>query len=53
MAKQEISLSPRAVNLINEILSSGKRVEIVVVNKHLMIYEVPRSTRKYDVLISE
>ena len=51
MAKYEISLSPGAIKLLNEILSSGKKAEIVVVNNHLMIYEVPRSTRKYDVVI--
>lgn len=50
-AKHEISLSPGAIKLLNEILSSGKKAEIVVVNNHLMIYEVPRSTRKYDVVI--
>lgn len=51
--KQEISLSPKAVRLINEILSNGKKAEIVIVNNRLMIYEVPRSTRKYDVVIAE
>ena len=53
MAKREISLSPSAVRLLNEILSSGKKAEIVVVNNRLMIYEVPRSTRKYDVVVAE
>lgn len=53
MAKHEISLSPTAIKLLNEILSSGKKAEIVIVNNRLMIYEVPRSTRKYDVTISE
>ena len=53
MPKHDISLSPAAVKLLNEILSSGKKAEIVVVNNRLMIYEVPRSTRKYDVVISE
>ena len=53
MAKHEISLSPAAIRLINEILSSGKKAEVVVINNRLMIYEVPRSTRKYDVTISE
>ncbi len=52
MPKHEISLSPTAIRLINEILSGGKKVEIVVVNNRLMIYEVPRSTRKYDITIT-
>lgn len=53
MAKHEISLSPTAIKQINDSLSAGKKVEIVVVNNRLMIYEVPRSTRKYDVVIAE
>lgn len=53
MAKHKIVLSPTAIKLLNEILSDGKKAEIVVVNNRLMIYEVPRSTRKYDVVISD
>lgn len=51
--KREISLSPSAIKLVNEILTQGKKAEIVIVNNRLMIYEVPRSTRKYDVVIAE
>lgn len=51
--KHKISLSEKAIQLLNEILSSGKKAEVVVVNNRLMIYEVPRSTRKYDVVIAE
>ena len=50
MPKHQISLSPSAIKLLNEILSNGKKAEIVVVNNR---YEVPRSTRKYDVVIAE
>ena len=53
MSKHVVSLSPTAIDLLNKILSGGKKAEVVVVNNRLMIYEVPRSTRKYDVIISE
>ena len=53
MAKHEISLSPEAVQLLNEILSAGRKAEIMVVNDRLMIFDVPRSTRKYNKVIAE
>ena len=37
--KQEISLSPTAVETINEILSSGKEVQIAVRSNRLIIWE--------------
>lgn len=48
--KQEISLSPKAIKIINEILSRGKGVDISLVGRRLRISEVD-DTLKYDVMI--
>lgn len=46
-----ISLSQRAVQEINEILSRGKGVEIAVRNGKLVIWETG-SKKKYEVVIA-
>lgn len=46
----EISLSPRAVATINEILSARKTVEIVVREGKLQIFE-RKSRKRYEVVI--
>lgn len=46
-----ISLSPKAVQEINEILSRGKGVEIAVRNGKVIVWET-NSKKKYDGLIS-
>ena len=43
----EITLSPKAVKEINEILSRGKGVEIAVRNGKLVIWEM-NSKKKYE-----
>lgn len=48
--KQEISLSPKAYKIINEILSRGKGVNISVIGRRIRIIEVDE-TLKYDVMI--
>lgn len=55
MAKQEISLSPSAVSIINRMLSNGEKVEIDVHQKthELMIFKVPRAKLEYKVVIAE
>lgn len=54
MPKREISLSPKAIQTINEILSSGKKVRISVVDRRLRITEVVEGTKvKYDVMLPE
>lgn len=54
MTKREISLSPKAIQVINEILSSGKKVRISVVGQRLRITEVVEGTKvRYDVMIPE
>lgn len=54
MAKHEISLSPKAVQTINEILSNGKKVRISVVGNRLRITEVVEGTKvRYDVTVPE
>ncbi len=54
MAKREISLSPKAVQIINEILSNGKKVRISVVGNRLRITEVVEGIKvKYDVMVPE
>lgn len=52
--KQEISLSPKAIAVVNELLSSGSRVQIDYDprSKELKIYEVPRMKTKYRVVIA-
>ena len=48
--KPEISLSPKAVRVINEILSRGNTVDVSLVGQRLRIVEVNK-TLKYDVMI--
>lgn len=50
MAKQEVSLSPAAIRIINEILSRGGRVEISLIGQRLRINRV-NSKVEYDVMI--
>ena len=52
--KQEISLSPKAVALINELLTQGARVQIDYDprNGELKIYEAPRLKTKYKVVVN-
>ena len=54
MLKTEISLSTNAVEVVNELLSSGGRVQIDYnkKTKELAIYEVPRMKTKYRVVIA-
>lgn len=54
MAKLEISLSTSAVNVLNEILTAGKKAEVDVNGKtgELMIFEVPKSKLKYKVAVT-
>lgn len=47
----EITLSPKAVKEINEILSRGKGVEIAVRNGKLVIWEM-NSKKKYEVTVA-
>ena len=47
----EITLSPKAVKEINEILSRGKGVEIAVRNGKLVIWEM-NSKKKYEVAVA-
>ena len=53
--KQEISLSPSAVSIINRLLSNGEEVKIDVNQKthELMIFKVPRKKMEYKVVIAE
>ncbi len=52
--KHEISLSPKAVETVNELLSSGSRVQVDYDPRsgELKIYEVPRMRTKYRVVIN-
>lgn len=50
--QKQISLSPNAVKVINEIVSSGKTAEVKEKNGHLSIYEVPKSKKKYEVVVA-
>ena len=52
--KHEISLSPTAVETVNELLSSGSRVQIDYDPRsgELKIYEVPRMKTKYRVVVA-
>ena len=47
----EITLSPKAVKEINEILSRGKGVEIAVRNGKLVIWEM-NSKKTYEVAVA-
>lgn len=49
--KPEISLSQAAVQIINEMLSCGKGVEIAVRNGRLIIWETS-SRKKYEVVVA-
>lgn len=51
MEKLEISLSPTAINVVNEALSNGKDVQISVRNKNLIIWET-QSRKKYSVVVA-
>lgn len=46
-----ISLSVKAIQEINEILSRGKGVEIAVRNGRVIVWEI-NSKKKYEVVIS-
>lgn len=50
--KQEISLSPRAVAQINEILSGGNDAQIAVRNNRLIIWEM-NNKKKYEVVVTQ
>lgn len=52
--KQEISLSPKAIATINELLTHGNRVQVDYNPKtgELAIYRVPRMETKYRVVIA-
>lgn len=52
--KQEISLSPKAVETVNELLSSGYRVQLDYDprTRELKIYEVPRLKTKYRAVVA-
>lgn len=52
MPKTEISLSPRAIETINEILTNGKEAQIAVRNNHLIVWEV-QSKKKYEVVVAQ
>ena len=45
-----ITLSPKAIPEINEILSRGKGVEIAIRNGKLVVWEL-NSKKKYEVVI--
>ena len=53
--KQEISLSPTAVNIINRLLTNGEEVKLDVNQKtrELMIFRVPRKKLEYRVTVAE
>ena len=51
--KPEISLSPSAHRIIDEILSNGNEVRITLVGKRLRITEVRQGHVKYDVMVSD
>lgn len=53
--KTEISLSPKAVSIINELLTNGNEVKIDVNRKtgELMIFQVPRKKLEYKVVVAE
>lgn len=55
MAKPEISLSPTAIRIINELLTKGEEVKIDVNRKtnELMVYRVPRKHLAYKVVVTD
>ena len=54
MNKPEISILPKAVATINELLTQGSRVQIDYDPRtaELKIYEVPRMKTKYKVVLA-
>ena len=52
--RTEIQLSPKAVETVNELLSSGSRVQLDYDPRsgELKIYEVPRMKTKYRVVVA-
>lgn len=52
--KREISLSPKAIQIINDLLSDGQEVKIDVNPKtnELMIFKVPRKKMEYKVVVT-
>lgn len=54
MAKTEISLSPKAIQTINELLTNGSKAQIDYDPRtgELKIYEVPRMKTKYRVVVT-
>lgn len=52
--KTEISLSPKAVDLVNRMLTEGKRVQIDFDRRtgKLKIYEVARLRTEYEVTVT-
>lgn len=55
MGRREITLSPKAVQIINELLTAGCRVNVDFDprNGELKIYEVPRMKTKYRVVVAD
>ena len=55
MGKTQISLSHKAVAVINEQLTNGARVQVDFDSRtgELKIYEVPRLKTKYKVIVSD
>lgn len=51
--KREISISPAAVRVINEILNNGNAVQISLVGSRLRITEQRKGNVKYDVMIPD
>ena len=49
--KQEISLSPKAIQTINRILSDGKKAQVSLVGQRLRITEIADGKVKYDTMI--
>ena len=52
--RTEITLSPKAVETINEMLTAGNRVQLDFDQRsgELKIYEVPRMKTKYRVVVA-
>lgn len=49
--RHEISLSPKAIQQINESLSNGKDVQVAVRNGRLIVWEMT-SKKKYEVVVA-
>ena len=52
MPKTEITLSPKAIAQINEILTNGKEAQIAVRNNRLIVWET-QSKKKYEVVVTQ